>query len=110
MLVLLIFYLTYILIWKFIENFNTANIITCFIAIVGSFNIPVIKYSVEWWNTLHQPSSITLTSAPTIHYSMLIPLIIMILGLFLYSLVIFFMRYKIELIKLKLNKKNKKIN
>jgi len=110
MLVLLIFYLTYILIWKFVENFNTANTINCFVAIVGSFNIPVIKYSVDWWNTLHQTSSITLTSAPTIHYSMLAPLIIMILGLFLYSLVIFLMRYKTELIKLKLNKKNKKIN
>ena len=110
MLVLLIFYLTYILIWKFVENFNTANTINCFVAIVGSFNIPVIKYSVDWWNTLHQTSSITLTSAPTIHYSMLVPLVIMILGLFLYSLVIFLMRYKTELIKLKLNKKNKKIN
>jgi len=110
MLVLLIFYLTYILIWKFVENFNTANTINCFVAIVGSFNIPVIKYSVDWWNTLHQTSSITLTSAPTIHYSMLAPLIIMILGFFLYSLVIFLMRYKTELIKLKLNKKNKKTN
>ena len=110
MLVLLIFYLTYILIWKFVENFNTANTINCFVAIVGSFNIPVIKYSVDWWSTLHQTSSITLTSAPTIHYSMLVPLVIMILGLFLYSLVIFLMRYKTELIKLKLNKKNKKIN
>ena len=110
MLVLLIFYLAYILIWKFVENFNTANTINCFVAIVGSFNIPVIKYSVDWWNTLHQTSSITLTSAPTIHYSMLAPLIIMILGFFLYSLVIFLMRYKTELIKLKLNKKNKKTN
>ena len=110
MFVLLIFYLTYILIWKFVENFNTANTVNCFVAIVGSFNIPVIKYSVDWWNTLHQTSSITLTSAPTIHYSMLVPLVIMILGLFLYSLVVFLMRYKTELIKLKLNKKNKKIN
>ena len=110
MLVLLIFYLIYILIWKFVENFNTANTINCFVAIVGSFNIPVIKYSVDWWNTLHQTSSITLTSAPTIHYSMLAPLIIMILGFFLYSVVIFLMRYKTELIKLKLNKKNKKTN
>ena len=47
-----------------IENFNTANIITCFIAIVGSFNIPVIKYSVEWWYTLHQPASFSLTEKP----------------------------------------------
>ena len=75
------------------------------IAILGLFNLPVIKYSVDWWNTLHQPSSITLTSAPSIHYTMLIPLIIMFLGLAIYALIIFLMRYKIEVIKLKLNKK-----
>jgi heme exporter protein C len=61
---------------------------------------------VEWWNTLHQPSSITLTSAPTIHYTMLIPLLIMLIGLTIYSIIIFLMKYKIELIKLKINKKN----
>ena len=105
MLVLLIFYLTYILIWKFVENFNTANTINCFVAIVGSFNIPVIKYSVDWWSTLHQTSSITLTSAPTIHYTMLVPLIIMLVGMVMYSLIIFLMKYKTEIMKFKLDKK-----
>ena len=104
MLLLLIFYLGYILTWKFVENFTLANKITCFIAIIGTFNLPVIKYSVDWWNTLHQSSSITLTSAPTIHHTMLIPLIIMLLGLIIYSIVIFLMQYKTELIKSKMNK------
>ena len=108
MLILFIFYLAYILVWKFIEDFNQANKISSIIAILGLFNLPVIKYSVEWWSTLHQPSSITLTSAPSIHYTMLIPLIIMFLGLTIYTLIIFLMRYKIEVMKFKLNKK--KIN
>jgi len=105
MLILLFFYIAYILSWKIIKNTSKANKVASFVGILGSFNLPIIKYSVNWWNTLHQPSSITLTSAPTIHYSMLIPLIIMIAGMILYALVIFLMRYKTELIKLKLSKK-----
>ena len=107
MLILFLFYLTYILVWKFISSYEKANKISSIIAIIGLFNLPIIKYSVEWWNTLHQPSSITLTSAPTIHYTMLIPLLIMLIGLTIYSIIIFLMKYKIELIKLKINKKNK---
>jgi heme exporter protein C len=105
MFILFLFYIAYIFTWKIITNFEKANKVSSIIAIIGLFNLPVIKYSVDWWNTLHQPSSITLTSAPTIHYTMLIPLIIMFLALAVYSLVIFLMRYKIEVIKSKLNKK-----
>jgi len=105
MSVLFLFYFGYILTWKFVANYEKANKITSIIGIVGLLNLPVIKYSVDWWNTLHQPSSITFTSAPTIHYTMLIPLIIMFFGMIIYSLIIFLMKYKTELIKLKLNKK-----
>ncbi len=105
MFILLLFYFAYIFTWKFVNNFEKANKITSVIGIIGLFNLPVIKYSVDWWNTLHQPSSITLTSSPTIHYSMMIPLIIMFLALAVYSLIIFLMRYKIEVIKFKLKKK-----
>ena len=104
MLILLLFYLAYILIWKFIENFEKANKISSIIGIVGLINLPVIKYSVDWWNTLHQPSSISLTSAPTIHHTMLVPLLIMLAAMIIYSLIVFLMRYKTELIKFKLNK------
>ena len=107
MAILLLFYIAYILVWKFIEDFEKANKISSIIAIVGLFNLPIIRYSVDWWNTLHQPSSITLTSAPTIHYTMLIPLIIMFVAMLIYSLIIFLMRYKIETIKFKLKKKKK---
>ena len=109
MVILLLFYFGYIFVWKFVSSFNKANKISSIIAIIGLLNLPVIKYSVDWWNTLHQPSSITLTSAPTIHYSMLIPLIIMLVGMIIYLLIIFLMKYKTETIKFKMNKiKNKK--
>ena len=106
--ILLLFYLAYIFIWRFVNNFEKANKMSSVIGIIGLFNLPVIKYSVDWWNTLHQPSSITLTSAPTIHYTMLIPLIIMLLGMIVYSLIIFLMRYKTEVMKFKLDKKKSK--
>ena len=105
MLILFIFYIAYILSWKLIENFEKANKISSVIGIIGLFNLPVIKYSVDWWNTLHQPSSISFTSAPTIHYKMLIPLVIMFFGMIIYSLIIFLMKYKIEVMKFKLYKK-----
>ena len=105
MLILFCFYLAYIFTWKFVKNFEQANKISSIIGIVGLINLPVIKYSVDWWNTLHQSSSITLTSAPTIHHTMLVPLLIMLIGMIVYSLIIFLMKYKTELIKFKLNKK-----
>ena len=107
MLILFLFYLVYIFTWKFINNFEKANNISSIIGIIGLFNLPVIKYSVDWWNTLHQPSSITLTSAPKIHYTMLIPLIIMFFGMIIYFIIILLMRYKTEVIKFKINKKDK---
>ena len=105
MVILLFFYIMYILTWKFVNSFEKANKISSIIGIIGLLNLPVIKYSVDWWNTLHQPSSITLTSAPSIHYTMLVPLAIMFFGMILYSLIIFLMRYKTEVIKFKIDKK-----
>ena len=105
MLILFCFYLAYIFVWKFMRNFEQANKISSIIGVIGLINLPIIKYSVDWWNTLHQPSSITLTSAPTIHHTMLVPLLIMLIGMIVYSLIIFLMKYKTELIKFKLNKK-----
>ena len=105
MLILFCFYVLYILIWKFIDDFEKANKISSIVGIIGLFNLPIIKYSVDWWSTLHQTSSITLTSAPTIHHTMLVPLFIMFFGMLVFSAVIFLMIYKTEAIKLKLRKK-----
>tara|TARA_Y100000590_G_scaffold44694_1_gene47500 strand:+ start:4094 stop:4807 length:714 start_codon:yes stop_codon:yes gene_type:complete len=110
MLILLIFYIAYILVWKFIEDFSKANKISSIIAIIGLINLPVIKYSVDWWSTLHQPSSISFTSAPSIHHTMLIPLIIMFFAMAIYSLIVFLIKYKTESIKFKLNKKKTTVN
>ena len=107
MFILLVFYISYILTWKFIEDYDKATKISSIIGIAGMLNLPVIKFSVIWWSTLHQPSSITLTSAPSIHYSMLFPLIIMLAAISIYTVIIFLMAYKTELIKIKINKKNK---
>ena len=107
MTVLLIFYLAYMAIWKFVNNFEKANKISSIIAIIGSLNLPIIKYSVDWWSTLHQSSSITLTSVPTIHYTMLIPLIVMLIGMIVYTLIIFLMKYKTEIIKFKIDRRKK---
>ena len=107
MTILLSFYLSYIAVWKFIDNYEKANKISSAIGIIGTLNLPIIKYSVDWWNTLHQTSSITLTAAPTIHYTMLIPLIIMFIGMIIYALIVFLMKYKSEIIKFKLERKKK---
>ena len=107
MIILLIFYLAYMGIWKFIDNFEKANKISSVIAIIGSLNLPIIKYSVDWWSTLHQSSSITLTSVPTIHYTMLIPLTVMLIGMIVYTLIIFLMKYKTEIIKFKIDRRKK---
>ena len=105
MVILFCFYAAYILTWKFIDHFEKANKISSIICIFGLFNLPVIKYSVDWWNTLHQPSSITFTSLPSIHYTMLVPLLIMLCVMIIYTLIIFLMRYKTEVIKFKTSKK-----
>tara|TARA_Y100000741_G_C18203151_1_gene538507 strand:+ start:363 stop:1073 length:711 start_codon:yes stop_codon:yes gene_type:complete len=107
MLILFLFYLIYIIAWKYIKNYEKANKTTSFIGILGLINLPIIKYSVDWWNTLHQPSSISLTSAPSIHYTMLVPLVVMLLGMTLFAFIIFIMKYKTELMKIKIEKKRK---
>ena len=105
MVVLSIFYILLILTHKFISEEFKANKIFNILAIIGLINVPIIKYSVDWWNTLHQPSSINLLKgSSSIHPSMLLPLILMLLVLLLYCALIFLMKYKTEIIKIK--KKN----
>ena len=101
MLILALFYLMYILAWRIYEDKNQVNKVTSLIAIIGLINVPIIKFSVDWWSTLHQPASVNLLSKTTIHPSMLIPLIIMTAAFALFSLLIFLMKYNTELIKIK---------
>jgi len=106
MVILALFYLGYIVSNKLILNEERANKISSIIAIIGLINIPIIKFSVDWWNTLHQPASIKLTGTSTIHSSMLMPLLLMFFVLLLYCALIFLMKYKTEIIRIK--KKNLK--
>ena len=93
MLILLLFYSMYILAWKIFDKKENVNKITSIIAILGAINIPIIKFSVDWWTTLHQNSSVSLISGTTIHSSMLLPLLIMTAAFSLFSLLIFLMKY-----------------
>ena len=101
MLILALFYLMYLMAWRIFENKNYVLKVTSLIAILGSINVPIVKFSVDWWSTLHQPASVNLISETTIHSSMLIPLCIMTAAFVLFSLLIFLMKYNTELIKIK---------
>ena len=101
MLILALFYLIYLLSWKVIENKDRAIKISSLIAIIGAINIPIIKFSVNWWNTLHQGQSIKILSDSTIHSSMLLPLFIMTAAFALFSLLIFLMKFNTEMIRIK---------
>jgi heme exporter protein C len=68
------------------------------LAIVGFVNIPIIKFSVDWWNTLHQPATISKLSSPSIDISMMVPLFIMTLATFLFLVTVFFIRLRIEIL------------
>ena len=101
MLILALFYFMYLLSWRIIENENNAIKISSLIIIVGAINVPIIKFSVNWWNTLHQGPSIKIMSDTTIHSSMLIPLGIMTAAFALFSLLIFLMKFNTEMIRIK---------
>ena len=101
MLILAFFYLMYLIAWRIYENKKQVFKVTSIITILGIINVPIIKYSVDWWNTLHQPASINILSKSTIHSSMLVPLLIMTAAFALFSLLIFLMKYNTELIKIK---------
>jgi len=101
MLILALFYFMYILSWRIINNKNNAIKISSLIAIVGAINVPIIKFSVNWWNTLHQGPSLKIMSDTTIHSSMLIPLGIMTAAFALFSLLIFLMKFNTEMIRIK---------
>ena len=101
MLILAFFYLMYLIAWRIYEDKEQVFKITSIITILGIINVPIIKYSVDWWNTLHQPASINILSKSTIHSSMLVPLLIMTAAFALFSLLIFLMKYNTELIKIK---------
>ncbi len=77
MFVLFLLYLGYMAIWQAIEDPHRAARISSIVALVGFINVPIIKFSVDWWNTLHQPASVFKMNGPAISPSILIPLLVM---------------------------------
>ena len=100
--ILFITYMIIIFIGSSFSNIRVGEKITAIFIIIGSINLPIIKFSVDWWNTLHQPASISKLSSPSIDTSMLIPLIIMSLAFFSLSLLIALIRIWSEILERKL--------
>ena len=69
------------------------------LAIVGVINIPIIKYSVEWWNTLHQPATFTVTEKPAMPAEMWVPLLLMVLGFYCFFGAVVLMRMRLEVLR-----------
>ena len=103
MLILLLLYLSYIIIVNSADNNNIrrAQNPASIIALIGLINIPIVKFSVDIWYSLHQPSSVLRLGSPTIHSSMLKPLIIMFISFILYFLLVLLLRTSILIDKIK---------
>ncbi|WP_427450388.1 heme ABC transporter permease CcmC [Litorimonas sp. WD9-15] len=79
-LVLLFIYIGYMAIWNIVADRRQAARLAAIVAMVGWLNIPIIKFSVNWWNTLHQPATISEPGAPGLPFELLLPLLLMALG------------------------------
>jgi heme exporter protein C len=80
MLVLFLMYCGVLALWGTIEEPNRAARAVSILTLIGVVNLPIIKFSVDWWNTLHQPASVVRLGGPAIHPSILYPLLILAVG------------------------------
>ncbi len=101
-LILFFLYLGYMAIWQAFDDKAKAAKAAAILALVGFVNIPIIKFSVDWWNTLHQPSSVLRPGGPTIHPSMLWPLLIMAVGFTTYYVTVLLWRVRAEIVERKI--------
>ena len=101
MLVLFFFYLGYMLLSNAFERKIDGSKTASVLAIVGLINLPIVKFSVDWWHTLHQPASIIKIGGPSIDDKMLLPLILMIFALSFFSLYMVILNVKTKLIEKK---------
>jgi heme exporter protein C len=104
-LILLFLYLGIIGLHNAIDDKRTASRAVAILALVGVVNIPIIHYSVEWWNSLHQGPTVTKFDKPSIHWSMLLPLLLMALAFQVYYLLALFHRCRAELLRRERNSK-----
>ncbi len=99
MLVLFLMYLGLIALWNAVEDPIRAGKAAAVLTLVGSINLPIIKFSVDWWNTLHQPASVFRFDGPTIHISMLIPLLLTAIGMTLLFLALHMVAMRTEILR-----------
>ncbi|TBV07767.1 heme ABC transporter permease [Stutzerimonas kirkiae] len=99
MLILLFLYFGVIALGQAISNRESAARACAVLAIVGVVNIPIIKYSVEWWNTLHQPATFTVTEKPAMPVEMWLPLLVMVLGFYLFFGAVLLVRMRLEVLR-----------
>jgi heme exporter protein C len=98
-LVLFLLYLGLIALWQSIEEPGRAGRAAAILALVGAVNVPIIKFSVDWWNTLHQPASIIRIGGPTIDPSMLWPLLVMAVGFTLLFVLLHLIAMRAEILR-----------
>ena len=98
-LVLLIMYLGLIALWQAVDDPGRAARAAAMLTLVGTINLPIIKFSVDWWNTLHQGESIFLAGGPTIDASMLWPLFVMMAGMTLLFVALLAMAMRNEILR-----------
>lgn len=98
-LILLFLYLGIIGLHSALDDKRTASRAAAVLTLVGVVNIPIIHYSVEWWNTLHQGPTVTKMDAPSIHTSMLIPLLLMAVAFKLFFATVVLMRARCEVLE-----------
>ncbi|WP_394169220.1 heme ABC transporter permease [Saccharospirillum alexandrii] len=99
MLVLLLLYFGLWALHNAMERPESGDRAAAILALVGVVNLPIIKFSVEWWNTLHQPATLKFTEAPPMHPSMLIPFLMAIIGFYLASMAWVLMRTRLEILQ-----------
>lgn len=99
MLVLLFLYFGVISLRSALDNIDLSARASAILVLVGVVNIPIIKYSVEWWNTLHQPATFTLTEKPAMPPEMWLPLLVMVIGMYCFFTTIALMRIKNEILQ-----------
>ena len=102
MLVLLFLYLGYMALADAFDDPARGAKAAAILALVGFVNVPIIKFSVDWWNTLHQPASVIKMGGPAIHLSMLAPLLIMVAGFTSFYVAVLIMRMRTEIVVAKL--------
>jgi heme exporter protein C len=96
-LVLFFIYLGYMALWSAIDDPARAGRAAAILGLVGAVNLPIVKFSVDWWNTLHQPASVLRLDGPTIHGSMLWPLALMWLAATLYFTIVLLWRMRADI-------------